>query len=521
MKSNAAWRLAALVLSLAVCGTGHAEDTSLPVTAQVARPGALQLTLQDALRRAARSNLALRRGRYDEPMARQGLIAADAAFDRLLTAGIELRRAERPSTASFFGTDPIRDDSVGVYTGVSRRMRDGSQISMMYRLDRFDTTQPLSTINPAWQHGLQGTWRVPLGQGRGWIAQIALRRAENNMVRARALQQTSLEDVLQEVIAAYWELAYAQRNLAQRYASEHVAQELVEVVESRIRAEVATPLDAADARAGLARRRSDRLVAEQARESAVDRLLLVMQPFRPGVDAPDVVATDPLLGASRVPADAPASRFVALAMQGRPELRTQRATIAGLGLDVMAARDTLRPQLDLVASAQTTGYRTSFDRSLREAVGGDILTVGIGLEFSYAIGQRAAKARWRQAAWARHQAALALRSLESQIIGEVRRGLRALRTADAVAAASRVERDAAEEALAGERRRLKEGKSTPFRVLEKEEAVSAAGTREARAAADRRIAETGLWRATGSLAQRLGIQAQAWAPCPRFCTPRR
>jgi outer membrane protein TolC len=75
---------------------------------------------------------------------------------------------------------------------------------------------------------------------------------------------------------------------------------------------------------------------------------------------------------------------------------------------------------------------------------------------------------------------------------------------------------AGQEALDGERLRLDQGKSTPFRILQKEDDLTAARTRAGRAAADARIAQGRLYKAVGALARHLGVDTRRWAPC-RTC----
>ena len=104
------------------------------------------------------------------------------------------------------------------------------------------------------------------------------------------------------------------------------------------------------------------------------------------------------------------------------------------------------------------------------------------------------------AEWTRQQAGLRLREAENRTVQEVRGALLELATARARARTAAGEITAAREALEGEQLKEKNGESTPFRVLEKEESLTQAVTRENRALADVRIAVARLWRATGLLA---------------------
>jgi outer membrane protein TolC len=101
----------------------------------------------------------------------------------------------------------------------------------------------------------------------------------------------------------------------------------------------------------------------------------------------------------------------------------------------------------------------------------------------------------------RGQAAVRQQDLRNRIQAEVRSALRDLATARALGEAARGETEAAREALEGEQLKERNGASTPFQVLQKEDVVTQAVTREARAAANVRIAIARVWKAVGLLSE--------------------
>ena len=224
-------------------------------------------------------------------------------------------------------------------------------------------------------------------------------------------------------------------------------------------------------------------------------------PFGPVVrDAIRVVPTDRAeAGIEGLARRSDEQRYIALAMQGRPELTGSRAEITSRAIDTYVARDAIRPQLDLIGRVASDGLDGAFGESLIDVASGRAVSATLGLEFSLYVGQRAARANWLAASWRQRQAALRRRELQNQIVVEVRAALRDLDTARGQFDAGRAEVAAADEGLEGERLKLEQGKSTPFRVLQKEDDRTAARTRSARAAADLRVAEARLQRAVGSL----------------------
>jgi outer membrane protein TolC len=513
--------LRSLVCILAIFAGGgvlHGDEPpeGEPPAAAPAAGDVLRLSLQEAVRMGIAANLNVQESSYNTPIALQGRVAAEASFDTLLTAGFTASHTETPVSSVFQGNDPAVENVVTGQVGASRSLRTGGTISLLYRADRISTNNPFSTVNPAYTAGLALEASQPLLRGAGDVAIADIRRAQNDVAAARAGFETQVEATLLAIVESYWELVFADVNLDALQKSEEVARELLDDANSRLAAEVGTPLDVAEARAGVERRRSEVLEAENLRETLQDQLLSLIMPF--GQEARHDVRVEPTDGADvepeRLPGPDEERRYVDLALQGRPEIRSSKAEISTRGIDTVVARDAIRPQLDVMGRIATDGLSRGVGGTWEDLYTGRAVSGSVGLEFSLFLGQRAARANWLAAAWARRQAVLRLRELENQIIVEVRSALRDLETAKGQREAARSEVAAAEEALAGERQRLANDKSTPFRILQKEEDLTAARTRLGRAGADLRIAVGRLWKSVGSLTANLGVNARRWAPCP-------
>ena len=515
--------VALVVLLVGAAGPVGAEDppadppAGTPPTPvlPVAGPQVLELSLARALAMGAEANLGLQLASYDAPIAWQGRVAADALFDTLLTAGVSAAHTETPSTSAFLGTGTIDEDNVNAQVGLSRLLRSGGSVSLLYRADRLNSGSPFATINPAIANGFSVEASQPLMRGAGDVALADVRRAQNDVVAAKAGYRATVEQTLLAIAEAYWELVFADQNLDATRKSEEVARELLDNANARLKAEVGTPLDVAEARAGVERRVSEALDAENLRSSVQDSLLSLIFPFGPEVRAAvRIVPTDkPAEAPTTLPTRGDEQRYVDLAIQGRPEMLQRKAEIATAGIDVKVAQDAIRPQLDVIGRVATDGLDNVFGNSVSRMFEGQAVSGSIGLQFSIFIGQRAARAQWLAAAWRRRQAVLRERDLENTIVVEVRKALRDLDTARGQMAAGQAEVKAAEEQLRGERLKLDNGKSTPFRVLQREEDRTNARRRLARAEADLSIAEAQLHRATGTLAEHFAIDAAKWEDC--------
>jgi outer membrane protein TolC len=465
------------------------------------------MTLAEAVRLTLSNNLRLRAARYDSPIALEAWRAEIASFDTLLTAGFEVAHDETAVNQSFFGTSVLDEDSVRSSVGLSRRLHSGGEVALLYRADRLTTNSALALLDPSWTQGPVLEARQPILRGAGDQALADIRRAGNDRRAADESVRAVSQEVLLETVVAYWGLAFAQDEVGSRLQALGVAQELLEETTARFDAGLATTLDQAEARAGLEERRGEWIQAENRRGDLADRLRSLVLPF--GLDDPSGpglrAADDPREARGPPPDPARADEFVLLAMAGRPEILASEAALANRDIDVSSARDAVRPRLDLVGRVGAGGLDDGFGGSLGDAASGEAVSGAVGIEFSVHLGRRAARARCRLAEWARRQAALRHAELQNRAAVEVLAALREVGSAAARRESALAEVAAALEGLAGERDRLAQSQSTPFRVLEKESLLTDARTKENRATADLRIAEARFWRAIGRLPEHLGV----------------
>ncbi|HVG95175.1 MAG TPA: TolC family protein [Planctomycetota bacterium] len=471
--------------------------------------GELRISLQDALRYAMARNLEILSGAYDPLIANEAVTAADGLFDTLLTAGFEASRIETPSNIVFQTSDVTRDETVTGYVGASRRMRNGGHLAVLFRADRIFTNSDIASSNPTTGGTAELEYVQPLLRGAGYVATADVRRARNGARSADYTQRALVDDVLLRTEIAYWNLVFARGNTEARRKSEQVARELLDQTKIRFDAKVATVLDLADARAGHESRRGDRIGSEGLEGQLEDALRALIFPFEGARNLRlRILPTDDprALPGSEKPDAGQEERYVSQAVRARPELLAAHADLENRDIDIETARDELKPQLDLVGRLSTSGLEGAGWNAFEDTLTGEATGAAVGIAFSVYLGRRTAWANVRSADWSRRQTALRLRELENRVVQEVRFALRELSTARSRGVAAAEELSAAREALDGEQLKERNGESTPFRVLEKEDLVTQAAVREDRSAADVRIATARLWRAIGLLADARGLR---------------
>jgi len=350
-----------------------------------------------------------------------------------------------------------------------------------------------------------------------------------------SLRRTLLETV-NGVEQAYWTLVAAQRNVEIQQQAVALAEQQRADISARIEAKTVPESDIAQPTAEIARRKGELYAAEEARLRAEQSLKLLM------LEGP----ADPLwnvpLRASDAPDIAPSPIDLAAALEdaqkNRPELADITARVQLQDIEIDAARDRLKPQLDVVAAYTSRGLAGALNDFARPIIPGIPLIVpdatsgglgqslenlarqrfpdaSIGVSLTVPIGNHVAKADLASAQSTRTQT-LTLQQRESQrIASEVRNAATTLQTAAQRIDAARAGRDAAEVQLRAEQDRFTAGLTTTFLVLTRQNDLAVAEQAEVSALTAYRRALAELARARGTLLRDRSIELNPTPSPPR------
>lgn len=535
--------LSVLVLAL-LGGTARAgaQETSPPrlQMTQVASGGSIQpnsqptLGLQEAIALALERNRELAVERASVDMAAAAVLRAEGAYDPVFRAESRYRWQKLPSTWIFSGAPagelaPSTGEMLGL-ASFSRLFATGATASISTSVARDTTTSVLTLVEPAYVAALGVDFRQPLLQDRAIDAgRRAIRVARADRRRADAALERVLLDTVAAVERAYWTLVAADQEVEARASGLKLAEEQREDTAARIEAGTASETDLAQPIAEIERRRGELLAAREARARADLALKALI------LDTPD----DPLWNQPIQPSDAPPSgsatpapdEALRLAFSSRPELRETASRLERQAVEIDAARDRLRPQLDLVASYTLRGLAGAASDRLRlpfpgsappldDRLGGNLLDAWgnlvlhrfpdatLGVVLSLPVGQRSARADLAAAEAGRRQVEALDAQLRQRIGIEVRTALAALETARQRVAAAEAQRRAAETQLQAERDRYDAGAGTLFLVLTRQNDLTLARLTEAAARADHARALTTYARAVGTLLADRGVQLE-------------
>ena len=461
-------------------------------TAQVAtagkpdqRTGALQLTVDDAIRRAVENNpeLAIVRLGTEVEAARVG--ESRSAFTPVFSTVFGRSSTVTPPSNFLLGDRGVDANDLFSSTGVSQRLPWGSGTwGVSWDTARTTGNNPISSFDPSLQSGFQVSFSQPLLKDR------KIDPARQQYVIAKRNQETSelrfREAAVQTVAAvkqAYWTFKAALANVDVQQRSLELAQELARENRIRVSAGQNPPLDLVQAEAEVAQRRENLIRAKTGAADLEDALRrLIVDPadaafWRTPIDPIE----EPTLGAP--PPDEEAA--VANALEGRYDLARAHQELDNLGTTVDFLRNQRLPDVRLETSYRGNGLsgtqflRTGafpgsiigtrnegFADALGQVFTNDFPAWSLGVTVSYPLGRSYETASLARTEVERRQAAQRIASLRVQTVEAVRRAARQITgTAERVDAA-RAGEALAQERLQSEQRRYEVGLSTTFLVTQ-------------------------------------------------------
>ena len=189
----------------------------------------------------------------------------------------------------------------------------------------------------------------------------------------------------------------------------------------------------------------------------------------------------------------------------RPDLKQLQVTLKTNELQSRVARHQTLPDLSLVASTALTGLGTSYNKDIEKVGTAEFPVWAVGVQFTYPLGNRAANNDYIKSKLKVEQTQTQVRSLQDTVVNDVRNAIRAMHSSykqlDVTSRGSAY----AEQRLQAYIKKQKVGLATNKDVLDVENDLVTAKGNQIQALADYNNAITALWKASGELLYKEGI----------------
>jgi len=465
------------------------------------------ITLGEAIERAARDNVELRREKITVSIARANIQSASGAFDFVLTGGASFSQRITPRVGEFDIASGV-SNAVDLDLGVSRALESGGTVSLGFSGGSVDSTSQFqcgSIDNPQcviYSANLNLRVTHPLLRGFGReFTEATLRRRRIEADRSVLERQARVAAILRDVASAYWELSYVTQDLQIRASAVELARKQLQETDAQIDVGRLAPLDRAAVLRAIAARQQEVALAEQ---SAFFRSLELQVLLGQPLDAASPVLTA-ATQSSLSPAPVDAGGALEEALQNSPQLLAMRRGMELNDLDIKTARNLTRPRLDLSGSIGSTGRDRMLDRSLTQAAQFENLVWQIGLRFERPVENRSAAGNLEAARLRQERAWVNADALELDIRNSVLRLASNIKTAQRRMDLAEDTVAFARENLQAEEARFAVGRSTNNDVLLRQQELQQAEIQVVRAHVDSVKSEIALQALTGEILQTYGV----------------
>jgi len=483
----------------------------------------IELSLQDCIVRALKSNLDVSVQLYTPKIAETSVLQAQSAYSPVFSINSNWNENNRKSYTILDGATILESDFTSLNLSLQKKFELGTTVTFTLGTNRSYSNSSFYTYNPSYNSQYRLDIRQPLLKNFGSkINNYQINVASNNHQISLNQLKLNLINLVYNVEQAYWNLIFAIEDLKVKQQSLKLAKDLLEKNRLQVKVGTLPPMDVLASEAEVASREGDVIVAESAVKNAEDNLKRLLNFEQMEWDKEIFPVSKPEFETREFKID----ELIKIALSNRAELKQAELELANKELQISYTKNQLLPSIDLVGTFYSTGvsgdipiYDSAdpFNRriigkikgstvdSLDEAFKNRYKNYAVGLTISYPLFNSAEKANYARAQLEAEQTSLQLKSLQQQIIVEVRTAVREVETAAKRVEAAKVARELAEKKLQAEEKKLAVGLSTNYQVLQFQRDLVTAQTSELRALIDYKLALSKLEKALGRTLESNGI----------------
>jgi outer membrane protein len=464
----------------------------------------LQLSLDEAVKRALENNVDIAVDRYNPDLSAQSVRSAEGYYDPFLFSTLTHSSADTKGTTAISGGTVVNSKTEVWNFGVSLPIQTGAGFTVTFNNNKRDSNSNLTSYSPLFNSALNLSLTQPLLKNfRVDSPRTQLRLTKKNREITDVQFRQTVINTVATVKIAYWELIYAIDNLDAAQKSLDLAKKLLEENEIRVKVGTMAPLDVVSAQSEVAGREQGVIVAENALANAEDQLKRYVFPQNdPAMWSTRIAPTD-RPSAEPVPVDMEAA--VKNALENRTDMVAARKSLEKDDLSLRFARNQLLPQVDLTATYGAAGAGGTqlirdpafggpvvdtvpggYSDALSQVFGRDYPTWSVGLYLTYAIPNRSLKASAAAAQITKEQNLASYRRLELQVAQEVRTAARGVESGFRNVTAATASRVLYAQRLDAEEKKFAAGMSTNYLVTQAQRDLATAEVIELRAIADYR-----------------------------------
>jgi outer membrane protein len=478
------------------------------------------LGIGEAVAASIQNNLNIEVERFEPMIAATENAGAWGAYDPTLAADFEYDVRTSPNTFELNQTAVNKDRVEGGGIGIEQLLPYiGATVGIRYDASSLATRSTIQSRSSQYDSSVFVTASVPLARGLIWNeAWTNVKVADLRFESSREGFRTSLMDIVQSTVDAYWNLVAARDRVRVAQKSLETSRALLGQTKTQYEVGVVSRVEVVEAEAGVADREFGVIRSANIYRDTQDQLIdrVFGRALRASTDLQISPSEDPEAIEKR---QIDTVLAVARAFEKRPELQQALRDIDEREVNLKFSKNQRLPQLDLNGRFGYVGVSGEVNDRLNPAFAPPVPLENepfdqsdndffrqkgadnyrVAAKFSIPFPNTTARKRVVRSELELRRSRTQLARIEQTIILEVRSAARTLLASGLGIEAAERRRLAAAEQLRAERIRLEHGESTPFEVLQRESDLVEAESQKIDALQTYRSSEVALERAQGTI----------------------
>ncbi|HXR96934.1 MAG TPA: TolC family protein [Terriglobales bacterium] len=488
--------------------------------------GQLHLTLKEFLALVLANDTQIHVLRLDNTNAVNAVLAARSPFDPTLIGSFNGTRSVQPEASQINGAPTLSQLGQNSNFTFNQVLGTGQQVAIGFGTNRDSSNSQFLTFNPSLGATMNFALTQPLLRNRGNLQnRTPLLIAQTQVLVVGDQTSTQIADQLVSAADQYWSTVQARDQIAVQQQGVDLAQKSYERDQNALQLGALPPGDIFTSQAQVAQDQTQLLQAQSNYRQQMDLLRrLIGADIDAEARAAEIVLDeDPRATTPEAP-PLPVDQAVAQALAHRPEMDAiQRQRIEDR-FSTAAARDALRPQLNLSGSygsnalagnaipvvnslgVSVGGLSTGFGSALGQVFDFGFPTYGFSLSLNLPLRNSAGRAQLSNSLVSEASHAYQERNETQQVTQEVRLADTQLSMAAAVVHSATTARDLSQKNVAAEQQKYTLGTITVFELLQAQVQLSNAELTLLGAYTSYQIAQIAYQRATWTLLDKLGLK---------------
>ena len=472
-------RAPSILLVLAGMSMTALAQTYVPV--ETTAPAVKEMSLMDCIQSALNNNLDLQVARYTLPQAQLALEAAYAGYDPQFSIS---GRHNFSLSQGNFSTVTATNTPSSVVNGNNFSTSLGGLLpwglnytlsgnvgeSYGQQLRPFDSSSGSASVNLT-QPLLKNFW---IDQTR-----LNIRIARNRLKYTDNGWKLSLMRTITSVEQAYYDLIAARENVKVQDKAVQLAEQLVSENTKRVEVGAMAPLDQKQAESQAASSQASLIAAKSTLAVQENNLKQLVSDNFAGWQSVDIQPTLTLTAPIHV-FDLQNSWSTGLTQ--RPDLLQAKLDVEQQGVTLKYNFNQLFPELDLTGSyGHNAGGGREFHQAFDQLRQGNQPNYFYGAQLTIPLANTAARANYKRGKLTMETLVLNLKQMEQTIMVTIDNDIKQAQSSYEQVAATRAAREYAQDAYDAEEKKLQQGKSTTYTVLQMQRDLTAARGNEIQA----------------------------------------